>query len=540
MPHPINAALPDLPTPPKDPMTALAPDTRQPLAAAGFNLAEDPWIAFPNRPEMSLRDTLAEAGTLPGWPSGEPLFTSALLRLLTALAYRISRIAASDTFQTALDREALFDAETVNRYFDAHRDELWLVPPAGSDHRPFYQDPGLAGAAAAPIARSRLAMEVLPSYVWGQQHPDPMFTPAAAARALLVFLLYGPGGSGGSHPDLPRTKWQFGRLRGKVSIHPTGASLHDTLKLHLIDPADLADVLPDGIGVPSWETSPVAVTDPLASPRTIMEQLTSRWEKTALLIATDGRHTVGRAVTASGRRRGDAPEHDPYAVRWDTPPEDIEKAKGKPLPPYRYLRGSTARAPWRDIDNYRSQRTGNATPVVGSVSGRTLADATVEAWVTVSHQPDNAKDIMWAVSAIPPDALMDPAAGRRAAAFVKDAETIDKKLFAALKKFHSDAGTDLADAAKRVLMASYWSHMERLFPHAVALSHDRAAIRGAAREVYDDAVAAVGDRMSAPGRSKKMPSEMRLEPVAVTAARHRCTIDYPPQPNKPTTPKDAP
>ena len=515
-------------------MTALAPtDCRPPLATTGFNLVDDPWIAFSRRGEMPLREVLAEAGALPGWPSGGPLFTSALLRLLAALTYRISAITGPDTFQRALDRDALFDAETVNEYFDTHSDDFWLLPPTGSNHRPFYQDPRLADAAAGPVARSRLAMEVLPSYVWGQQHPDPAFTPAAAARALLVFLLYGPGGSGGSHPNLPRTKWQFGRLRGKVSIHPTGASLHDTLRLHLVDPADLADVLPDGVGVPSWEAAPVAATRLLASPVTIMEQLTCRWEKTALLVAADGGHTVDRAVTASGRRRGDAPEHDLYTVRWDTPPEDIEKAKGKPLPPYRYLRGSTDRAPWRDIDNYRSQRTGNATPVIGSVSGLALAGVAVDAWVTVSHQPDNAKDVMWAVSAIPPDALMDPAAGQRAAAFVKDAETLDKKLFDALRRFHSDAGTDLPNAAKRALMASYWSHMERLFPQAVALSHDRAAVRAAARGVYDDAVAAVGERMSAPGRAKKMPSEMRLEPVAVTAARHRWAIDYPRRPNLP-------
>ena len=518
-------------------MTALSPDARRPLAAAGFNLAEDPWIAFPQRLEMSLREALAEAGSLPGWPSGGPLFSSALLRLLTALTYRISGITGPDTFEQACDREVLFDAAAVNAYFDNHRDEFWLLPPASSDHRPFYQDPNLAGEAAAPIARSRLAMEVLPSYVWGQQHPDPVFTPAAAARALLVFLLYGPGGSGGSHPDLPGTKWQVGRLRGRVSIHPTGASLRDTLKLHLIDPADVADVLPYGIGLPSWETPPISVTQPLASPRTIMEQLTARWEKTALLIAADSGHAVDWAVTASGRRRGDPPEHDPYAVRWDTPPEDIEKTKGKTLPPYKHLRGNAERAPWRDIDNYRSQRIGNATPVISSVAA--LTGVTVEAWVTVSHQPDNAKDVMWAVSAIPPDALMDPAAGNRAAAFISDAETIDKKLFAALRKFHSDAGTNLAGSANRVLMGSYWSHMERLFPQAVALSHDRTAIRSAARGVYDDAVAAVGDRMAAPGRSKKMPSEMRLEPVAVTAARHRGAIDYPRQSKKPPTPKDA-
>ena len=523
-------------------MTPPAPvavqDLRPSLAEAGFNLADDPWIPFPRRAEMSLRETLVEAAALPGWPSGEPLFTAALLRLLTALVYRIARITDTDSLQKARAREALFDTEAVNGYFDSHRDEFWVLPPAGSSHRPFYQDPALAGETAVPITRSRVAMDVLASYVWGQQHPDPAFTPAAAARSLLVFLLYGPGGSGGSHPDLPGTKWQVGRLRGMVSIHPTGPRLRDTLNLHLIDPDDTADTLPGGIGRPSWEAPPLAVTEAITSPKTIMEQLTSRWEKTALLVAADNGTTIDRAVTVSGRRRGELPEHDPYTVRWDTPPEDIKKAKGKTLPLYKYLRGRAGRAPWRDIDNYRAQRDSNATAVVGSVADLILADVTVHAWVTVSHQPDNAKDVMWAVSAIPPDALLDPVAGNRAAAFIKDAETIDKKLASALNSFHKDAGTDFAGTAKRVRMASYWSHMERLFPRAVAVSHDRMDIRSAAREVYDQAVASVGDRMAAPGRSKKAPSEMRLEPIAVTAARHRPTINFPS--SKPKNPTKEP
>ena len=177
-------------------------------------------------------------------------------------------------------------------------------------------------------------MEVLPSYVWGQQHPDPVFTPAAAARALLVFLLYGPGGSGGSHPDLPRHQ-MAGRPTEGQGVYPPDRRkpAHDTLKLHLIDPADVADVLPYGIGLShrgKRRRSPL--TQPLASPRTIMEQLTCPMGEDR---SVDRRRRAGTPstgpVTASGRRRGDPPEHDPYAVRWDTPPEDIEKTKGKTL-----------------------------------------------------------------------------------------------------------------------------------------------------------------------------------------------------------------
>ena len=499
------------------------------LADVGFNLADDPWIPFPSRSEISLREVFADADSLPGWPSGDPLFASAVLRLLAALTYRIARISDSDSLQTARTRGVLFDADTVNAYFDTHRDEFWLLPPPNSNHQPFYQDPRLAASKTMPIARSRLAMSVVPSYVWGQQHPDPEFTPAAAARCLLVFLLYGPGGSGGAHPDLPDTKWQDGRLRGKVSIHPTGATLHGTLKLHLIDPDDTADTIPGGIGVPAWETPPTAATRPLASPDTIMEQITGRWEKTALLI-NDSDPLVGRAVTASGRRRSvGILEHDPYTVRWDTPRTNIEKAaaKGKQLPPYTFLKGDKRRAPWRDIDNYLAQRPSNATTIIRAVNNLDPGTADVEAWVAVSHQPDNAKDVMWAVSAIPPEALLDADAGHRAAAFIKDAETIDGKLAAALRRFHNDAGTDWGGTAKSIRMAAYWSRMESLFPQAVSGPHDRTEIRAAARAVYNEAVAAVGDRMSAPRRATKTPSDMRLEPVAVTAARHRAGVNYP-------------
>lgn len=516
-------------------MTA-APTRVAPHGGQGFNLAEQGWVPFRGRHELSLREALKRAHELPGWPGGDPLAVSAMMRLLTALAYRCAGITDSETFEHAARRDLLFDPDAVDAYLDDYSDEFWLLPPACSGHRPFYQDPDLAELEPKPIQQSRLSMDVAPSYVWGQQHPDSVFTPAAAARAMLVFLLAGPGGAGASHPVLPKTKWQTGHMRGNVSIHPVGDSLSDTLRLHLIDPEPVSSLLPGGVGSPSWERSPSPVTESLSPPETILEQLTGRWTKTVLLTPSPDGRSVVEVIVASGRRRGEhLIEHDPYEVRWDARPTKTGEAPRRPYS------GSAERAPWRDLDNYRALRehSGNQTLVTRYHPDHPAASR-AQTWVAVSHRDNNAKDILKTVSLIPAPLIVDFDAGNRAKAMINDAEQIAGCLKGALRNFYKDVGhppTKGSDASGFVNrhMPAYWDRMERLLTGTVAEKHRRSEILDTAQDLFDKAARSFGQRLAMHKRSADRADDLGAEPLAVTAARWRDTIKFP----KPKTDKTA-
>ncbi len=525
-------------------MTA-APTHGAPHSGHGFNLGEHGWVPFRGHLELPLRETLKAAHQLPGWPGGDPLAVSAIMRLLTALAYRCAEITDSETFEDAASRDRLFDPGSVDDYFDNHSDEFWLLPPTGSGHRPFYQDPSLVASGdpnlrplkPKPISRSELSMDVAPSYVWGQQHPDPVFTPAAAARAMLVFLLYSRSGGGARHPRLSErsTVFQAGNLRRKVSLHPVGETLEDTLRLHFIDPEPVSGLLPGGVGSPSWELPSVPVTEPLAAPRTILESLTGRWEKTVLLVSdgTDGLVTMAACASGRLRDKSNPPlEHDPYAVRWDAKTDN--SAEG-PQAPYMYLRGSAEKAAWRDLDNYRA-RSGESSnqTIVTRYHQDHPAAGRIRVWVAVSHQQGQqvAKDVLKLVSLIPASLVVDFDAGNRATAMIDDAESIGRCLGGALRGFYKDIGhsaTTGGDASGFVKrhMPAYWDRMERLFVSTVTEDHQPLEVLDAARGVYDAAVGSFGQRLAVYKRSPDKAPGQDSEPVAVTAARWRSAIKFP-------------
>ncbi len=474
------------------------------------------------------------------------------MRLLTAVAYRCAEVTDSETFKDAASRDRLFDPEAVDAYFGKHSNEFWLLPPEGSGHRPFYQDPSLVAPEdpnleplkPKPISRSELSMDITPSYMWGQQHPDPAFTPAAAARAMLVFLSYSRSGGGAHHPELKgrQTVFKAGKLRTKVSLHPVGASLEDTLRLHLIDPDAVDGLLSGGVGQPSWELPPAVITQPLSAPKSLLEVLTGRWEKTVLLVPSVDGTVVREALGASGRLRNDAiPEHDPYAVRWDNSDDKTDA-------PYVYLKGSIEKAPWRDLDNYRAGRddSGNQT-IVTRYHHDHPAAARVRVWVTVSHQQGTqvAKDVLKLVSLIPASSIVHPDAGDRAALFIKDAEQIGRCLRGTLQGFYRDIGhpsakgirdaftegiddknLNSATFAKRH-MPTYWDRMERLFTGTVTEDHRRSEIIDAARDVFDSAARSFGQRLAMHRRGADGADDRGPEPLAVTAARWRGCIKFP-------------
>ena len=217
---------------------------------AGFNLVDDPWI--PLRPcvggpqqDVSLRDVLVSADQWFGYPDDDSQFGPAVLRFLTAFTYVVSDLAGCSnrteylsTFNDLWDR-GQFDCDRVGRYLDRHKDRFWLFGDDPYAER-WMQNPKLSDDKfAVPLVESGLIPHASPSYVWGNQQVEPV-TAAAAARYLLAFMCYGRGGGGPKHPDAdPTGCWQEGRLRGRVSVHPIGATLFETLLLNLNPPIGL-------------------------------------------------------------------------------------------------------------------------------------------------------------------------------------------------------------------------------------------------------------------------------------------------------------
>ena len=261
-----------------------------------FNLTVDPWVPLRGvrggpRVEASLRDALTGAHEWAGYPDDDGQFGPAILRLLVVLAYQTTALGEArdeQEFEDALEETwalGQFDAQRVDRYLQEWRDEFWLFPPEGFTGRRWMQDRRLEELPTTGITASGLQPQASPSHAWGNQAVEPLSAPAAA-RALLAFMHYGRGGGGAKHPDGGPPRWQDGRLRGRVSIHPIGRTLFDTLMLNTIPPDDGAL---DRIGRPEWETGQPEATSPIGVPTSVLEQLSGRWEKAAWLHqARDG------------------------------------------------------------------------------------------------------------------------------------------------------------------------------------------------------------------------------------------------------------
>lgn len=465
----------------------------------GFNLIDDPWLPF-GRKDVSIKKALTKAHKLAGWPVlNTPQINAAAIRLLTAIAYRIFGI-GDDEAEYADDLEPTIDdllargefgEDDVNAYLNRWRNRFWLLPPAGrTDLRPFLQDQELAELGEiredSGIVLSRLIPDASPGYVWGQQQVEPP-TAAEAARHLLAFMYYGPGGGGPKHPLAPDKidgkdyNWQTGRLRGKASIHPRGRSLYETLVLHLV-PLNTTGGSFRELGKPEWElNAPPGIKVPLPPPDSLLEQLFGRWEQTALLIASPGGDRVIDAKLATGRRRDDEiPESDPYTLRREGKSKEGDRT-------VQDLKPDTSRGVWRDLPNLRQRKRESPTAVVDARMG---LPGEVSEWTLVSHVPDRASDIAWWQSSIPAISLLDDGAFYRCCAFVQDADKIcgylRRQMDAAAKA--AESGRDTAKRCKAVAEGIYWSALEARFAAAVSQGHDPDDLVADARAAFDEAI----------------------------------------------------
>ena len=503
----------------------------------GFNLIADRWLPF-GRDDISIREAMSKAHELPSWPVlNTPQVNSAIIRLLTVLAYRIAGIddkTAEDAGELEETLERLsgsgsfddFRNGSVGDYLDQWKDRFWLLPPADTAHRPFLQDPALVATMdekdIGGIVASRLVPDASPSYVWGQQQVGPI-TPAEAARQLLAFMFYGPGGGGPKHPLHQGKKingkervWQAGRLRGKVSIHPRGRNLYETLLLHLV-PLETTGGQFIKLGLPDWELDePPDLGTDLPPPTSLLEQLFGRWDKTALLILSPDGGSIVDAKLATGRRRevSDDAENDPYTLRCYTKSKEGDQVVD-------YLEPDFKRDIWRDVPNLRAKERQSPTPVVSS---RLYLPGEVCEWVTVTHCPKRgqAKDVAWWQSSMPAVSLLDDDAYIRCCNFVAEADEICKSLLSQTAKTCKAAISSNAKDAKPYKDAAesnYWSTLEPQFADAVEHGHKRDILVSAARAAFDKAMEPLNGRFWERSRGQHQQA-----PVASVLAKNRQQI----------------
>ncbi|SDQ03924.1 type I-E CRISPR-associated protein Cse1/CasA [Quadrisphaera sp. DSM 44207] len=255
-----------------------------------FHLDTDPWLpvtlvdGIPQR--VSLREVFVRAHEIATVTMASPPGQASLLRILTALAYRITGLddpaVGVDDWHAARNAALTagrFDPARVATYFTRWHARFDLFDA----DRPWRQEPRLAGECDDVKGMNAL----IPNRPSGNGHT--LFSPfhdaapgtatiAEAVEALLVRQFYGPNGTTQSRalPGKASSKHftYTGPLRARVSYHPLGVSLFETLLAHLVPPVtvhlgsgpDLAewetDTLPDPDGV---KPSPMGIIGLLAN-----------------------------------------------------------------------------------------------------------------------------------------------------------------------------------------------------------------------------------------------------------------------------------
>ena len=375
-----------------------------------FDLRDRPWIPVryvhgaSGPPMTGLAGLFLRAHEIADITVPVPPAASGLWRILYLIAARISGLgdlAALDGIRPwkrarnqALDA-GRFDPGAVERYFTGHADRFDLFGSA----RPWLQDPRLARECAKNTGVNKLVMGRAAgnNLVWLSHDtnlaPRPV-PPAEAAWYLLAWLYYGPSGkiTARTVQATMESNMTAGPLRSRISFHPLGRTVHQSLIAGIPYPGRYDDGADPDLA--PWEDS--GLPDPLGLPphrAGLSRVLTGQFRHAVLLTpSADGAAVADARITWAWRRAH--PEvRDPYLI-YDT-------ARGRAVPYARYAR--LDRAVWRDLDALLLHDTGPGT----------------------SRQPDVFTDL----PGIPPEA----AAGLRVRAFGfdQDGQTVDRQWFTA-------------------------------------------------------------------------------------------------------------
>lgn len=297
-----------------------------------FNLVDEPWIPVRTcdglRREVSLREVYREAPELDGLALEFPLEHVAVTRMLVAVLQ--SALGGPSGVREKLrwlnDHDAC--VATIDAYLDRWRHRFDLFDP----ERPFMQQPVGDEFRLLPVSALR------PDWASGNNvavfdhrrdaEPVPV-DPGMAARALLVALLYQPGG-GVSQPfnrtDSPGTK----SLMAVVD----GGHLWETLV------ANTPSVAASDTARPTWERDQDHTPDPRGTtPLGWLDRVTWRSRAVRLIRDDDARRSVRWCRMHQHLKITDDPPFDPFVP--------VRRPEGEPPA---IIRPSAHRAAWRDAD----------------------------------------------------------------------------------------------------------------------------------------------------------------------------------------------
>ncbi|BAL94033.1 type I-E CRISPR-associated protein Cse1/CasA [Rubrivivax gelatinosus] len=231
-------------------------------ASPAFNLLDEPWIpvlyADGRSSAVGLREVFAEAGRIVAIAEPSPPSLVAIHRLLLAILHR----AVTQQFGRWNDRDRAvwyddgLPQAAVEHYLEQWRENFWLL----GGERPFMQVPALAQAEETldkfkpwtQIALGRACGNTPVVFDHMLDDSAPAITAADAARTMLGFLQFTPGGL----VKVFRSADNAGPLANTAAIMPVGNSLARTLVLSLHP----APETPDS-DRPAWECSPPTVAE---------------------------------------------------------------------------------------------------------------------------------------------------------------------------------------------------------------------------------------------------------------------------------------
>ncbi|GAA0986090.1 hypothetical protein GCM10009555_062750 [Acrocarpospora macrocephala] len=345
--------MPSPPTPRSVPPPPVA-DT------SAYDLLERGWVPVREgeaRRKVGLRELFEQAHVLTDIETSPPPGASALWRVLTVIAARITDLddmtCGSDAWN---DRQAdvlakgCFDQDAIEKYFGRHPGRFRLFDPS----RPWLQDPRLREQCKTSSGVNKLVMfrPAGNNQVWFNHAtaltPPPLRADEAVFH-LLTQLYYGPSGQ-----CTPRTAGtvsggnsKAGPLRRTISFHPVGRTVFESLVAG-IPPVHHYDT--GGLDQAPWETDDLPDPTRRLAPRPsgIGGVLTGRFQHAVLLQpSADGEYATDTWITWAWRDQ-EFPAEDPYLIYQ-------QNKEGT----YYARQADASRALWRDFDALLMEDTGD-------------------------------------------------------------------------------------------------------------------------------------------------------------------------------------
>jgi CRISPR system Cascade subunit CasA len=401
---------------------------RKDMIEPSFNLMSQKWIsAIPISRDanetvlLSLRGVFEQASQIQELHDDIPLVLPALLRLLLAVSHRAwqgqTRSERYEEWRQWWDQKHF--PERLFNYLDEQEEKFYLFHPK----YPFFQMAGLEVGNDPEKSRKSILCLLLNQannptlFDHNMEDSPPDFSPAQAARALLVGQSYLAGGTGGQDVEINGTAYKKpssffgGPLFNSAVIWLNGKTLFETLMLNLAPDRAALD------GEPIWEKS---VKEQIKEandtrPATIsgvLDRLTFQNRLLRLLLEEDEEShkvVIRRVLMAQGRRPGE--------IRDEMKAYYEDQKKGRLA-----LRINAQKAVWRDSQIIFSSEQSKLGPAAFSHAARVtqigapnLTTGSRFKVSVVGLASDKAKVILWRHDRMPaPVALLDDpnAAGR--------------------------------------------------------------------------------------------------------------------------------